>query len=177
MTIKFSLVALMIATTAMPIHAQMVDKNLPRQAPASQDPVRGGMYQIMPQLQAVNSEQVTDTEVVAELGSQSIIAKSTKTPNTDPGKIQAGTVVKNRFSGEYGIYSGKLLVLLKKDVNFTSLQQQFGLELVKNTGESQLLVIKSRRNQDLKELSQQLKASGLVDSVRIDMLERRNIAY
>ncbi len=177
MTIKFSLLALMIAATPLSMQAQVVDKKLPKQSESKHEPVRGGMYEIMPNLQSVNTEQVGAAEIVAELGSQAIVAKPTQTATTETGKIQAGTVVKNRFSGEYGIYSGKLLILLKENANFTNLQQQFGLELVKNTGDSQLLIIKSRRNQDLKELSQQLKDSGLVESVRIDMLERRNIAY
>jgi hypothetical protein len=85
--------------------------------------------------------------------------------------------VKNRFTGEYGVYSGKLLLLAKPGVAISTIQQQFGLTLVKNTGDSKLVVVKSASNQDLKQLTQQLKASGLVDSVRIDILERRNVAY
>ena len=175
MTMKFSVLALLIATTAMSSHAQVNDKTLQPAAKATHTPVRGGVYEVMPNLEVVATENVATTHVVAELGAQTIVAKQTAATATD--KIQAGTVVKNRFTGEYGVYSGKLLLLAKPGVAISTLQQQFGLTLVKNTGDSKLVVVKSASNQDLKQLTQQLKASGLVESVRIDILERRNVAY
>lgn len=177
MTMKLSVLALVIATSAMSSHAQVNDKTLPVTTKATHAPVRGGMYEVMPNLQAVATNDTAASNVVAELGAQSIVEKPQAATITSTDKIQAGTVVKNRFTGEYGVYSGKLLVLVKDDVSFATVQKQFGLTLVKKTGSEKLVVVKSASNQDLKELTKQLKASGLVESVRIDILERRKVAY
>jgi len=177
MTIKFSVLALVVATTAMSSHAQVNDKTLQPATQSTHAPVRGGVYQVMPNLEAVAADNAATSNVVAELGTQSIIEKATVAAVNATDKVQAGTVVKNRFTGEYGVYTGNLLVLVKPGVNFSTVQQQFGLTLVKNTGATKLVVVKSANNQDLNLLTKQLKDSGLVESVRIDILERRNVAY
>lgn len=177
MTMKLSVLALVLASAAMSSHAQVNDKTLQLADKKTHAPVRGGVYEIMPNLQAVAAKDVQNSDVISTVGTHSIVEKPIASARATADKIQAGTVVKNRFTGEFGVYSGKILVLAKPGVDIATIQQKFGLTVAKSTGDASLVLFKSNNNQDLKQLQAQLKASGLVESARLDMLERRNVTY
>lgn len=95
------------------------------------------------------------------------------TPFSIDPKLTANTVVKNTLSGEFGVVSGNLLLVLRNDAALEQLQARFNLTLVSNTAGSKLVLVKAQDNTDLKTLLTDIKASGLVKSIKLDILEKR----
>lgn len=133
-----------------------------------------GVYRIMPDL-TVSPVQVTDPEqIVAVSGSEALVRKATSNTENTP-LLTPNTVVKNTLSGELGVVSGNLLMVVKSLSALSELQSNFNLSVVSQTNGSNLVLMKAAENTDLLQLIEQVKASGLVKSVKLDIAEKRYI--
>ena len=143
-------------------------------------PVRGGIYEVQGQLQAVEAASAAGRPVLARLGGKAVVQSAaplagagSSGASAAKGFIVPGTVVKNKLTGEYGYYSGHVLVLLKDPRQLPALQQRFGLSLVKAGGDNALTLLQAPAGTDLKKLKTDITASGLARDVRLDLVDKR----
>ena len=119
-------------------------------ATAAIAPVRGGIYELQPQLKVVDAGAVAGP-VLAQLGSKVVVKASAPAAKPGAGPV-TGAVMKNRLTGELAYYSGHLTVLLKDRQRLPALQQKFGLGLVRAVGDQGLVVLKAGPEADLQAL-------------------------
>lgn len=130
-----------------------------------------GVYRIVSDLTVAPVKLANPDDVVGVHGAEALVKKA-GVATIDP-KLTANTVVKNTLSGEFGVVSGNLLLVLRNDAALEQLQARFNLTLVSNTAGSKLVLVKAQDNTDLKTLLTDIKASGLVKSIKLDNLEKR----
>jgi Open reading frame 2 N-terminal domain len=139
---------------------------------AAPSPVRGGIYEVQPQLRAVEAASAAGAKVEGKLGSMLLVRQPAAVPSPGQPAVTAGTVVKNRLTGQLGYYSGNLSVVLKDRQQAAALQQRFGLSLV-SAGAGDLVLFKAPANADLKKLKSDIAATGLTREVRLDLVAKR----
>jgi hypothetical protein len=144
-------------------------------AKAALTPVRGGIYELQPQLKAVDAG-AAGGPVLAQLGSKVVVKASTPVAKPGAGPL-SGAVVKNRLTGELAYYSGHLTVLLKDRQRLQALQQKFGLRLVRAVGDQGLVILKAGPEADLQALKAGIAATGWVREVKLDLVDKRNVPY
>jgi hypothetical protein len=138
-------------------------------------PVRGGIYEVQPQLKAVEAGSAAGP-VVARLGDRAVVKSAA--PVLKPGAgLVPGTVVKNRLTGELAYYSGHVVVLLKDPQHLQALQQKFGLGLVQAGGHEALAILTAGPGADLQALKAGMLATGWVREVRLDLVDKRHVPY
>lgn len=130
-----------------------------------------GVYRIVSDLTVAPVKLANPEDVIGVHGAEALVKKAV-TASANP-KLTANTVVKNTLSGEFGVVSGNLLLVLKNNDALQQLQAQFNLTLVSDTASSKLVLVKAQDSADLKALLADIKASGLVKSIKLDILEKR----
>jgi len=127
-----------------------------------------GVYQIQNNLTVAPANLATSK--VAEVSGQAIVqAPQASADNT----LKANTVVRNLLTGDYGVVTVRLSVLVKDKAALASLEQQFGLKQVKTAGQ-RIALLQAPAGADLTDLLQSVRQSGLVSEARLDVLEKRN---
>lgn len=140
--------------------------------PSASSPVRGGIFEVQPQLRAVDASAAAGAKVEGKLGGKLLVRQPSASLSAGQPTLTAGTVVKNRLTGQLGYYSGNLSVVLKDRQQAAALQQRFGLSLVK-AGAGDLVLFKAPANADLKKLKSDIAATGLTREVRLDLVAKR----
>lgn len=138
-------------------------------------PVRGGVYEMQPQLKAVEAGSAAGP-VVARLGDKAVVRSAAPVMKPGAGPVP-GTVVKNRLTGELAYYSGHVVVLLKDRQHLQALQQKFGLGLVQAGGHEALVILKAGPGADLHALQAGMVATGWVREARLDLVDKRRVPY
>lgn len=138
-------------------------------------PVRGGIYEMQPQLKAVDAGSAAGP-VVARLGNRAVVKSAAPMVKPGAGPVP-GTVVKNRLTGELAYYSGHVVVLLKDPQHLQALQQKFSLGLVQAGGNEALVILKAGPGADLLALKAGIVATGWVREARLDLVDKRHVPY
>lgn len=133
-----------------------------------------GVYRIMSDL-TVSPVNLTDPEQIIAVSGNEALVRKTSSSSDDKQKLRPNTVVKNTLSGELGVVSGNLLLVVKDASALSALQAEHNLTVVSQTAGTNLVLMKAADNTDLQLLLEQLKASGLVKSVKLDIAEKRYI--
>ncbi|WP_337879618.1 hypothetical protein [Rheinheimera sp.] len=173
MRLKLTLVALtcagMAATTqALPTNPVLQQKPAAHTESLKTEKADFGVYQIQSSLTVAPANLATGK--VAEVSGQAIV----QAPQASADKtLKANTVVRNLLTGDYGVVTGRLSVLVKDKSALTALEQQFGLKQVKTAGQ-RIALLQAPVGADLTALLQSVRQSGLVTEARLDVLEKRN---
>lgn len=169
---SMALVAAVQAAEPSPAAGEFNPSKAKAAAPAL-TPVRGGIYEVQPQLKVVDAGAAAGP-VLAQLGGKVVVKASVAAARPGAGPVP-GAVVKNRLTGELAYYSGHLVVLLKDRQHLPALQQKFGLEMVRAGGDEGLVILKAASGADLKALKAGIAATGWVREVRLDLVDKRYV--
>ncbi|SEA60056.1 hypothetical protein [Alkalimonas amylolytica] len=87
------------------------------------------------------------------------------------GRVQANSMVVNRYSGQPGRVSGQLLLLLEDGADSASVLADFPLTILQQ--QRQLVLLQADSHTDLLALREQLLQQSGVKNVRLDVREQR----
>lgn len=82
-------------------------------------------------------------------------------------------MVQNRITGELGVVTGNLTILLKEGVSIQQLEQQFGFTTIESAEKTGVYIVQPNKEQNLLPIREQLERSGLIKVVRLDILEKK----
>lgn len=130
-----------------------------------------GVYVLQPKLIALPQSLANRSATSLELGNFTLVATDQK--NQASNEFRKNAVVQNSVTGELGVITGNLTLLLKDNVSIRQLEQQFGLTTIESAQETGVYIVQPNRDQDLVPLQEQLERSGLTKVVRLDILEKK----
>jgi hypothetical protein len=169
-------VGLALTGAAVAAQPRSADESLPLRAQATAAPALVGLnpYVVKRGLKAVEASEASALggKVMQRMGGKVIVQSASTQRVTDP-EITPGTVVENTLTGQMGYYSGNVLALLKDAKSREAVQSRFGLQLVRVGGDEALVLFRAPAGQDLIKLRDDLRASGLVNEARLDLVEKR----
>lgn len=132
-----------------------------------------GAYQLESNLVAVPHALAELAARKADIGNMAVVQRAVSAADTDLRRdLRANDVVRNTFSGELGVVTGNVTLLGKQDA-VNTLIQQFDLQVVKAAKSTGVYIVKPNRDVDLVTLLNDIKASGLVKTARLDVLEKK----
>jgi hypothetical protein len=130
-----------------------------------------GMYQLQPDLIAVPQALANQANTRHNIADLSLV---TRTADLDEYiEFRRNAVVRNSMTGEMGVVTGNISILSKKDADITHLLQQFNLKVIRSAGATGVYIVQPVNDVELLTLLQQIKASGLVHTARLDILEQK----
>jgi hypothetical protein len=167
---------LALAGAAVAGQTRSADESFPLRSQNAAAPALVGLnpYVVKPGLKAVEAGEASALggKVMQRMGGKVIVQTASAQRVTDP-EITPGTVVQNTMTGQLGYYSGQVLTLLKDAKSREAVQGRFGLQLVRVGGDEALVLFRAPAGQDLIKLRDDLRASGLVNEARLDLVEKR----
>ena len=175
MKFTLSLVALAAIGTLASAQATEISAELKKMAPqkiqtqvtAKTGNADFGVYQLQPQLALVPSS-LAGTSAEGTLSGRSLVQQTVVNPDST---LKANAVVKNLLTGELGVVTGRLSILVKDKATLQTVQQQFGLSLVKAMGQK-VAILQAPAGSDLTALLESIRQSGLVQEARLDVTEK-----
>jgi Open reading frame 2 N-terminal domain len=157
MKFQLSIVALAAIGTLASAQATEISAELKKMAPqktqtqttAKAGNADFGVYQL-----ALVPSSLADGQLEGTLSGRSLVKQTVVTPDST---LKANAVVKNLLTGELGVVTGRLSILAKDKAALQTLQQQFGLSLVKAMGQKVAIL---------------QAPAGLVQEARLDVTEK-----
>jgi len=132
-----------------------------------------GMYQLQPDLIAVPQALADRNNSRKDIGNMTLVSRPADTDVDQMLEFRRNAVVRNSMTGEMGVVTGNISVLAKPDTGITGLLQQFNLKVVRSASSTGVYIVQPKDDVELVALLQQIKASGLVSTARLDILERK----
>jgi hypothetical protein len=177
MNFKLTLVALAAIGTMACAQATEVSPELKKLLPAKTEAVKErtvgnadfGVYKLLPELALAPASLAADTSH-GTLSGRALVKQTVV--NTD-GAVKTDAVVRNLLTGELGVVTGRLSILASDTAALHSLQQDFGLKLVKAVGDK-IAIMQAPAGANLTELVDSIRKSGLVKEARLDVVEKLN---
>lgn len=130
-----------------------------------------GVYVLQSTLIALPQSIASRPDSSKELGNFTLVATEKNSKTID--EFRRNAVVKNSVTGELGVITGNLTILLKDNVNIQQLEQQFSFTIMESAEETGIYIVQPSTEQNLIPIQDQLKRSGLVKAVRLDILENK----
>lgn len=112
-------------------------------------------------------------ETVSETRAFGTYRMMDKSANVKAPKLTGGVEVYNEVTRNVATISGNLTVLAGEQ-GLAAIAQEFGLTIVSEDSRAGLGLLKAPEGADLNELVEKLRASDLVRSARIEVIEPRN---
>lgn len=128
-----------------------------------------GAYLLEPQLQAVPTGSSSDA--LATLGDWQIARAAAA---ATPARLTADTVVRNQFTGELGVMTGRVSIVASNAQLLTELTQRFGLQSLKSLRHGKVQLLQAPAGADLAALLSALQQQAGVEWVQLDVLENTN---
>lgn len=133
-------------------------------------PGKYGVYQLQPDLIAVPQTLANSHKGI---GNMTLVARTADTDVDQMLEFRRNSVVRSRMTGEMGVVTGNISVLAKPDTGITSLLRQFNLRVVHSASSAGVYVVQPKDDVELISLLQQIEASGLISTARLDIMERK----
>jgi hypothetical protein len=130
-----------------------------------------GVYTLQPKLVALPQSLASRSATSQELGNFTLVA--TDAGNKAIEEFRKNAVVQNRITGELGVVTGNLTILLKEGVSIQQLEQQFGFTTIESAEKTGVYIVQPSKEQNLLPIREQVERSGLIKVVRLDILEKK----
>lgn len=135
--------------------------------------VKYGMYQLQPDLIAVPQALANQANTRHHIADMALVSRINSAELDEFIEYRRNAVVRNSMTGEMGVVTGNISILSKKDADITALLQQFNLKIIRSANVSGVYIVQPATDVELLSLLQQINASGLVNTARLDILEQK----
>lgn len=129
------------------------------------------VYALQPKLVALPQSLASRTATSQELGNFTLVA--TDKGNKAIEEFRKNAVVQNRITGELGVVTGNLTILLKEGASIQQLEQQFGFTIIESAEKTGVYIVQPSKEQNLLPIREQLERSDLIKVARLDILEKK----
>ena len=153
------------------MQTRVVDK--PNMTVVNSGAAKYGMYQLQPELVAVPQALANSGSNRQNIGNMSLVSRGTDSDVERMLEFRRNAVVQNSMTGEMGIVTGNISVLGKSADDMNSLLQQFNLKIVRSASSTGVYIVQPVNDVELVSLLQQINASDLVRTARLDILEQK----
>lgn len=134
---------------------------------------RYGVYLLQPDLVAVPQALADRSISKKDIGNMTLVQRASTNDIVQTIEFRRNAVVRNNMTGEMGVVTGNISVLAKPGSDITNLLRQLDLKVVRSASVTGVYVVKPNTDVELLSLLDQIKASGLVSTARLDILERK----
>ena len=145
----------------------------PSMAAKDNQAVKYGMYQLQPDLIAVPQALANRSNSQQDIGNMSLVSRPADSDVDQMLEFRRNAVVRNSMTGEMGVVTGNISVLGKPGSSIDNLLQQFNLKIVRSASSTGVYIVQPVNDVELVSLLEQIKASGLVSTARLDILEKK----
>lgn len=179
---KFSLSVLSIALCllANTAEAQSLKDSLQQNTVPVEQRVRAekttaqyGVYHLKSELVAVPQALAERSVSLADVGNMTLVNRVSASDVDQFIDFRRNAVVQNSLTGQLGVVTGNISVLHSKGADIQDLLQQFNLNIVRSASSTGVYIVQPQQDVDLVKLLEQIKASGLVKTARLDILEKK----
>lgn len=132
-----------------------------------------GAYLLQSDLIAVPQALADRTVSKRDIGNMTLVQRPASTNIDQVITFRRNAVVRNNMTGEMGVVTGNISMLAKPGSDITNLLRQLDLKVVRSASVTGVYVVKPNTDVELLSLLDQIKASGLVSTARLDILERK----
>ncbi|MGP9799457.1 hypothetical protein [Rheinheimera sp. NSM] len=132
-----------------------------------------GVYQLKTELVAVPQALADRSVSLADVGNMTLVNRVSANDVEQFIDFRRNAVVQNSLTGELGVVTGNISLLHSKGSDIQNLLQQFNLKIVRSAGSTGVYIVQPQQDVDLLQLLTQIKASGLVKTARLDILEKK----
>ncbi|MBZ9613320.1 hypothetical protein [Rheinheimera maricola] len=132
-----------------------------------------GMYQLQPDLIAVPQSLADRSNSRKDIGNMTLVSRAANTDVDKMMEFRRNSVVRNNMTGEMGVVTGNISVLAKPGTSINNLLQQFDLKIVRSASSTGVYIVQPVNDAELVTLLEQIKASGMVSTARLDIMETK----
>ena len=134
---------------------------------------RYGVYLLQPDLVAVPQALADRSISNKDIGNMTLVQRASTNDIDQTIEFRRNAVVRNSLTGEMGVVTGNISVLAKPGKDISQLLQQFDLKIVRSANSTGVFIVRAENDIELLSLLQQINASGLVKTARLDILEKK----
>lgn len=132
-----------------------------------------GAYVLQADLIAVPQSLANRAVSKQDIGNMTLVQRQANTDIDQVIEFRRNSVVQNSMTGEMGVVTGNISLLAKPGSDITSLLRQLNLKVIRSAGVTGVYVVQPNTDVELLSLLEQIKASDLVSTARLDVLERK----
>lgn len=132
-----------------------------------------GAYRLNADLIAVPQALANRDVSTQDIANMTLVQRSTSADLDQVIEFRRNSVVRNNMTGEMGVVTGNISLLAKPGSDINSLIRQLDLRVVRSASVTGVYVVQPRADIELLSLLEQIKASELVSTARLDILERK----